>query len=106
MYILIFTYFISIIIKNYTRDQLLALRSYGSNTICLAMRPRSGKYSKEIGYEASYLITVPITPYNETAVQHVIIGLQIVTRSVINLVKYMMLLRIWTLMFMSLQRLG
>ena len=29
---------------NYTRDQLLALRPYGGNTICLAMCPRSGKH--------------------------------------------------------------
>ena len=48
---------------NYSRNQLLALRSYGGNTICLAMRPRSGKHSKQIGFDASNLITVPITPY-------------------------------------------
>ena len=56
---------------NYTRDQLLA---YGGNTICLAMRPRSGKHPKQIGSDASNLITVPITPYG-TAVQNVSIGL-------------------------------
>jgi len=54
---------------NYTRDQLLALRPYGGNTICLAIRPRSGKHPKQIGSDASNLITVPITPYNGTAVQ-------------------------------------
>jgi len=54
---------------NYSRDQLLALRPYGGNTICLAMRPRSGKHPKQIGSDASNLITVPITPYNGTAVK-------------------------------------
>ena len=54
---------------NYTRDQLLALRPYGGNTIYLAMRPRSGKHPKQIGSDASNLITVPITPYNGTAVK-------------------------------------
>jgi len=39
------------------------------------MRPRSGKYPKQIGFDANNLITVPITPYNGTAVQHVNIGL-------------------------------
>ncbi|KAK2169189.1 hypothetical protein LSH36_12g34021 [Paralvinella palmiformis] len=52
------------------RDQLLALRPYGGNTIRLAMRPRSGKHPKQIGSDASNLITVPITPYNGTAVQN------------------------------------
>ena len=60
---------------NYTRDQLLALRPNGGNTICLAMRPRSGKHPKQIGSDASNLINVPITPYNGTAVQNVSIGL-------------------------------
>ena len=60
---------------NYSRDQLLALRPYGGNTICLAMRPRSGKHPKQIGSDASNLITVPITPYNGTAVQNVSICL-------------------------------
>jgi len=55
---------------NYTRDQFLALRPYGDNAICLAMRPRSGKHQKQIGPDASNLITVPITPYNTTAVQN------------------------------------
>jgi len=54
---------------NYTRDQLLALRPYGGNTICLAMRPGSGKHPKQS--DASNLINVPITPYNGTAVQNV-----------------------------------
>ena len=54
---------------NYTRDQLLALRPYGGNNICLAMRPRSGKHPKQIGSDASNLITVQITPYNGTAVK-------------------------------------
>ena len=68
-----------------TRDQLLALRPYGSNTICLSMRPRSGKHPKQIGSDATAnnLITVPIKPYtdiesnhnNGTAVQNVTIGL-------------------------------
>ncbi|KAK2138836.1 hypothetical protein LSH36_2340g00003, partial [Paralvinella palmiformis] len=39
------------------------------------MRPRSGKHPKQIGSDASNLITVPITPYNGTAVQNVSIGL-------------------------------
>ena len=60
---------------NYTRDHLLALRHYGGNTICLSMPPRSGKHSKQIGSDASNLITVPITPNNGTAVQNVSIGL-------------------------------
>ena len=60
---------------NYGRDQLLTLRPYGGNTIRLAMRPRSGKHPKQIGSDASNLITVPITPYNGTAVQNVSIGL-------------------------------
>jgi len=59
----------------YTREQLLVLRPYGGNTICLAMRPRSGKHPKQIGSDASNLITVPITPYNGTAVHNVSIGL-------------------------------
>ena len=60
---------------NYTKNQLLAIRPYGGNTICLAMRPRSGKHPKEIGSDASNLITVPITQYNYTTVQNVSIGL-------------------------------
>ena len=60
---------------NYTRDQLFALRPHGRNTICLAMRPRSGKHPKQIGSNASNLITVPITTYNGTVVQNVSIGL-------------------------------
>ena len=55
-------------------DQLLALRPYGGNTICSAMRPRSGKHPKQIGSDASKLITVPVTPYNGTALQNVSIG--------------------------------
>ena len=47
---------------NYTTDQLLALRPYGGNTICLAMHPRNGKHPKQIGSDASNLIAVPITP--------------------------------------------
>ena len=39
------------------------------------MRPRSGKDLKQIGCDASNLITVPLTPYNDTAVQNVSIGL-------------------------------
>ena len=60
---------------NYTRDQLLVFRPYGGNTICLAMRQRSGKHPKQIESDASNLITVPIAPYNGTAVQNVNIGL-------------------------------
>jgi len=56
---------------NYTRDQFLALRPYGGNTTCLTMSPRSGKHPKQIGSDASNLITVPITPYNGTAVQNI-----------------------------------
>ena len=41
----------------------------------LAMRPRSRKHPKQIGFDASYLITVPITPYSGTAVQNVSICL-------------------------------
>jgi len=48
---LIFTYFISIIILNYTSDQLLVLRPYGGNTIYLSMRPRSGKHPNQIGLQ-------------------------------------------------------
>ena len=70
---LFFTYFISIIIMNYSRDQLLVLRPNGGNTICLVMRPRSGKHPKQIGSDASNLITVPITPYNG-GFQHLITG--------------------------------
>ena len=57
------------IIINYTRAHLLGLQPYGDNTIYLAMRPRSGKHPKQIGSDASNLITVPITPYNVTAVK-------------------------------------
>jgi len=39
------------------------------------MRPRSGKHPKQIRYDTSNLITVQITPYNDTAVQNVSIGL-------------------------------
>ena len=53
---------------------MLALRPYGGNTTCLAMRPRSGKHPKQNGSDACNLITVPITPYNGTAVQNVSIG--------------------------------
>ena len=60
---------------DYTRDRILALRPYCGNTICLAMRPRSGKHSKQIGSDASIVITVPITPDNGTAVQNVSISL-------------------------------
>ena len=34
------------------------------------MRPSSEKHPKQIGSDASNLITVPITPYNGTAVQN------------------------------------
>jgi len=54
---------------------LLALRLHGGNTICLAMRPRSGKHPKQIGSYAGNLIPVSITLYNGTAVQNIIIGL-------------------------------
>ena len=60
---------------NCSRDQLLALRPYGDNTICLAMRPRSGKHLKQIGSNSSNLITVPIISYTGIAVQNVSIGL-------------------------------
>ena len=60
---------------NYTRDQLLPLRPQGGNTICLAMHPRNGKHPKQIGSDASNLVTVPITPYNGTAIQNVSIDL-------------------------------
>ena len=56
------------------KDQLLALHPHGGNTICLIMRPRSGKHQKQMGSDASKLITVPITRYNNTAVQNVNIG--------------------------------
>jgi len=39
------------------------------------MRPRSGKHPKQIWSDANNLITVPITPYNNTVVQNVSIGL-------------------------------
>ena len=73
---------------NYSRDQLLALRPYGGNTIRLAMRPLSGKHPKQIEFDASNLITVPITPYNGTAVQNVSIGL-ISCQSIYDVVKDM-----------------
>jgi len=38
---------------NYIRDQLLSLRPYGSNTICLAMRSRSRKHPKQLRSDAS-----------------------------------------------------
>jgi len=61
---------------NYSRDGSVAyLRPHSSNTICLPMRPRSGKHPKQIGSDASNLITVPITSNNGTAVQNVSIGL-------------------------------
>jgi len=53
---------------------LPVLRPYDGNTICLARRPRSAKHQNKIGSEASNLITVPITPYNGTAVQNVSIS--------------------------------
>ena len=59
---------------NYTRDQLLALRPYGGNIICSAIRSGCGKHPKQIGSDASNMITVPITPYNGTAVQNASIG--------------------------------
>ena len=77
------------------KDQVLVLRPHGGNTICLAMCPRSGKHPKQIGSDASNLITVPIAPYNGTAVQNLSIGL-INCQSIINkydvisdVVKYM-----------------
>ena len=68
---------------NYTKDQLVALHPYSSNTICLAMRTRSGKHPKQIGCNATNLINVPITPCNGTAVQNVSIGI-INCRSIFN----------------------
>ena len=41
----------------------------------MAICSRSGKHPKQIGSDGSNLITVPITPYNGTAVQNVSIGL-------------------------------
>ena len=70
------------------------------------MRPRSGKHPKQIESDASNLITVPITPYNGTAVENVSISL-INCQSICNksdeisdVVKDMIL------MLLSLQRLG
>ena len=91
---------------NYTREQLLALRPYGGNTIRLAMHPRSGKHPNQIGSDASNLITVPIRPYNGTAVQNVSIGL-IHYQSICNKSdKIYDLLRISILILLLLQRLG
>ena len=59
----------------YHKYPLLALRPHGGNTICLAMSPYSGKHPKQTGSDVSNLITVPITPYNGTAVQNINIGL-------------------------------
>jgi len=73
----------------YSKDYLLDLRPHGGNTICLAIHPRSGKYPKQMRSDAINLITVPI-----------------VSRSVINLMKSLMLLRIGFSMLLSLQRLG
>ena len=39
------------------------------------MNPRSGNHRKQIGSNASYLTTVPITSSNDTALQNVSIGL-------------------------------
>jgi len=75
VYVFIITYFLSIIIINYTRDQLFSLRPFSGNTICLAMCPRRGKHGKQFESDASNLINVPITPYNSTDVQNVSIGL-------------------------------
>jgi len=55
---------------NYTKDQLLALRPDGGNTICLAMRTLSGEHLKQMGSDASNLISLSITPYNGTAKQN------------------------------------
>jgi len=59
---------------NYTKDQLLALRPYGSNTICLAMRPRSGKQPKQMGSDASNYITLSIIPYKSDESSDVVNG--------------------------------
>jgi len=60
---------------NYTKDQLLALRHHEGDTIYLAMRPPSRKHPKQMESDASNLITMPITPYNGTAVPNIIIRL-------------------------------
>ena len=39
------------------------------------MRPRCRKHPKQIQYDAGNLITLPITPYYETPLQNVNIGL-------------------------------
>jgi len=49
---------------HYTKDQMVAWRPHGGNTICLAMRPRIGKDPKQMGSDGNNLITVPIKPYN------------------------------------------
>jgi len=58
---------------NYTKAQLLALRFRGVNTICLTIRTRSGKLSKQIGSNASNLITVSVTLSHCTSIQNVIL---------------------------------
>ena len=60
---------------------MLVLRPHVGNTICLAMRPRSGKHPKQMESDASNLITLPISPYNGTAVQNISIGQSIWNKS-------------------------
>ena len=88
---------------NYARDPLLALRLHSGNTICLAMCPRSRKHLKQIGSDASNLITVPITPkqwHRCTKCYYWSHKLSV------NFMKYLMLLRIFILMLSSLQKLS
>ena len=69
------------------------------------MRPRSGKRQKQMGSDPSNLITVPITPYNNTAVQDLsndLINCQAICNKSMN---YLMLVGIWSLMLSSSQRL-
>ena len=84
-------------IRNYAVHQLLVLGSHCGATIYLAKRPRSGKkHPNQMGSDASYLITEPITPYNGTAVENVSIGL-INCHSICNKCDILMLLRICVL---------
>jgi len=39
------------------------------------MRPHSGKHPKQMGSDATNLITAPITPYHGTASQNISIGI-------------------------------
>jgi len=51
------------------KAHLLTLRQHGGNAIKLAMRPCSGKHTKQIGFNAANLITLSTAPSDGTAIQ-------------------------------------